>query len=169
MFKRKIAIINEETGEIKVYDTVKQAIGNINRYIVEVDGKYGLIDEKGNELCDIKYDEEIKNESKINFSKVKRRNDNHIENKVRKFVMQVAKSGRVAIRCQTEEEAETLLSIFDSEGLKWCDKKSLIGRTRWERYGRETCYTLVNHNVSYCDCMFYASEGFEIMDFNQFL
>ena len=61
MFKRKIAIINEETGEIKAYDTVKQAIGNINRYIVGVDGKYGLIDEKGNELCDIKYDKEISN------------------------------------------------------------------------------------------------------------
>ena len=111
--------------------------------------------------------EEIKNESKIDFSKVKRRNDNHIENKVRKSVMQVAKSGRVAIRCQTEEEAETLLSIFDSEGLKWCDEKSLIGRTCWKCYGRETCYTLVNHNVSYCGCMFYASKGFEIIDFNQ--
>ena len=59
MFKQKIAIINEETGEVRAYDIVKQAINNINRYIVGVDRKYGIIDEKGNELCNIKYDVEI--------------------------------------------------------------------------------------------------------------
>jgi len=59
MFKQKIAIINEETGEVKAYDSVKSVIDNINRYIVEVDGKYGIIDEKGNELCELRSDVEI--------------------------------------------------------------------------------------------------------------
>ena len=71
MFKQKIAIINEETGEIKAYDKIYTAINNINRYIVCINDKWGIIDDKGNELCEIKYEAGISTHHYEGFFKVK--------------------------------------------------------------------------------------------------
>ena len=69
--KRNVAIINEETGEVKGYDKIYPAVKIINRFIVAVDYKWGIIDEKGNELCDIKYEDAILPYHYEGFYKVK--------------------------------------------------------------------------------------------------
>ena len=56
MFIRKIAIINEQTGEMKAYDYVHKTFSVNNIYIVEVNKKYGIISENGKELSKIDYD-----------------------------------------------------------------------------------------------------------------
>ena len=62
--RKLIEITNELTGEVKNYDAIYPTYINNrsgyiqsdnSRYVVERNKKMGLIDEKGNELCELKY------------------------------------------------------------------------------------------------------------------
>lgn len=44
------------------------------------------------------------------------------------------------INCKTQEEARELLKMAHEKGWKWATDESLIGKTRWLKYGEKTCY-----------------------------
>ncbi|MBR1884116.1 MAG: WG repeat-containing protein, partial [Clostridia bacterium] len=60
MFSQKnaIVVVNEETGKVSVYDEVTKADTKEfdDRYIIRLNKKYGLIDDKGNDITGLKYD-----------------------------------------------------------------------------------------------------------------
>lgn len=47
----------------------------------------------------------------------------------------------LAIHCDTQEKAKTLLKAFDKLGKKWVDGDSYLGDTYYNYFGRITCYT----------------------------
>lgn len=71
---------------------------------------------------------------------------------------------KVAIHCETEEEAEQLLSWADDQGLKWSNRKSYLGNTAYSSYKNSTCYSL--YAGGYSSISFYESEDYDIIKFS---
>ena len=76
----------------------------------------------------------------------------HIESELQQVKKQLAPKKKItlkefwesehelAIRCNTEEKAKTLLSAFDKMGKKWASDEAYSTYTRWQDYGSKTVY-----------------------------
>lgn len=71
---------------------------------------------------------------------------------------------KVAIHCETKEEAEQLLSWAHDQGLKWSTGQSYLGDTAYSRHKNNTCYSILNGG--YSNISFYESEGYDIIKFS---
>ena len=47
---------------------------------------------------------------------------------------------QIFIHCKTEDQAKTLLNVFDKMGKCWWNNKSYIEKTMWHYFGVETAY-----------------------------
>lgn len=71
---------------------------------------------------------------------------------------------KVAIHCQTEEEAKQLLKWAHGQGLKWCIGESYLEDTAHSKHKNNTCYSFSTGGYSNID--FYESEGYDIIKFS---
>ena len=77
---------------------------------------------------------------------------------------------KIAIHCETEEEAKSFVKWCFNNGMKWTYHTK--DTTFFGEYENETCY-IFNFNgderVGYCDKQFYEEEGCEIINFKDFM
>lgn len=71
---------------------------------------------------------------------------------------------KVAIHCETEEEAKQLLKWAHAQGLKWSNGQSYLEDTIYSKHKNNTCYSI--SNGVYSSINFYKSEGYGIIKFS---
>lgn len=69
--------------------------------------------------------------------------------------------------CKTQELANKFAEICEREGLKWVSGGSLVGKTHWNNYYEETCYSITSKgDVYYGNKEYYIEEeGRDIIEF----
>ena len=76
------------------------------------------------------------------------------------------KGEKIAINCETEEEAKKLFTILKEHGFKWISEKELLTHeTWWEEYEKNTSYVNIKNGLQFCDIQWYEIHGFEIVKF----
>ena len=76
------------------------------------------------------------------------------------------KGDKIAINCETEEEAKELFTILKGRGIKWIDGGELSKyETLWEDYEKNTSYVNIKNGLQFCDIQWYEIHGFEIVKF----
>lgn len=68
---------------------------------------------------------------------------------------------KIAINCQTEEEAKEYLRMLDARGVVWPNRNPLT-ETTFFRYGEDTCYRLREYGLCYSSSRFYENDGSSI-------
>lgn len=74
--------------------------------------------------------------------------------------------GRVAMQCETPEEAQAFCEYLDSIGHRWLGGQSYRESSEWHVYGDKTCYSF-NTNT-FADVAFYKCNGYAIMKYSDF-
>lgn len=69
-----------------------------------------------------------------------------------RYTIEDFKNGEFVIVCETEEEANTLMKIFEQKNIRWLPGESALGETHWEEYEENTYYR-------YSDSLFYGSKN----------
>lgn len=86
-----------------------------------------------------------------------------------KFDLEYFKNNKVAINCETEDEARELLKILKEYGVKWGDDNELdINDSCWDIHENETCYEIEFGELNYSCCIYYEKESaydYEIIKF----
>ena len=77
---------------------------------------------------------------------------------------------KIAINCETEEEANELFTILKGRGVKWINGGELSKyETLWEDYKKDTSYVNIKNGLQYCGRKWYGIHGFEIVKFKDVL
>jgi hypothetical protein len=80
-------------------------------------------------------------------------------------LLERAKSEKIAVHTSTEGQAEALLKALDRNGYTWIKGEKLTDVTRYEDYGRNTCYNFEpNKKIMYDLFCFYQYEGYVIIE-----
>ena len=76
------------------------------------------------------------------------------------------KGYKIAINCETEEEAKELFTILKGRGIKWIDGGELSKyETLWEDYKKDTSYVNIKNGLQFCYREWYGAHDFEIVKF----
>lgn len=71
---------------------------------------------------------------------------------------------KLAIHCQTQEEADKFSLRSNNLGKTWCDdNESYLKNNRWDVYKENTCYT---NRGTFADYTFFKSNGVRIIEFS---
>lgn len=70
----------------------------------------------------------------------------------------------LAIHCDTEEKAKTLLKAFDKLGEKWISGNSYLLDNIYGVHNKSTCYS---NNNKYCSYDFYRGSNYKIYEFDE--
>lgn len=68
-----------------------------------------------------------------------------------------------AIRCETQEEANTLLGILAEAGIDTPSSDS------WTTHEQDTCYRMRDFHAGWCFTDYYTSRGYNIIDFSSLM
>lgn len=84
-----------------------------------------------------------------------------------KFDLEYFKNNKVAINCETRDEAKELFKILKLYGIKWYGNKKLdINNTYWDDYKQYVCYSVDEVNeLSYARHKYYNINDYEIIKF----
>lgn len=69
---------------------------------------------------------------------------------------------KLVIHCDTEEKAQTLLSVFDKMGKRWRSIDKYTSKNCWNVYEEDTCYS---NDGFYDNKDFYIEQGVTIYEF----
>lgn len=79
---------------------------------------------------------------------------------------------KVAVHCDTEEQANELLAFLHAEGAKWNTSSSLLSHNNYEVYRDETCYCFCEGNeysdvryVTFATVEYLKGDGYKILEF----
>lgn len=79
---------------------------------------------------------------------------------------------KVAVHCDTEEQAKELLEFLHAEGAKWNTFSSLLSHNNYGVYRGETCYCFCEGNeysdvrvVTFANMQYLEGEGYKILEF----
>lgn len=75
------------------------------------------------------------------------------------------KKNKIAVHCKTEEEANDFCKKMNEHGLKWALGASYLDENHWNTYKEDTCYI----NGMYSDKNFYSRNGYEILEWSDFM
>ena len=77
------------------------------------------------------------------------------------------KGGKIAINCETEEEAKELFTILNRQGVKWVEESEElpIGNTEWICYKKDTCYDNSEGGLEFGSISCYERDNFKIIKF----
>lgn len=70
--------------------------------------------------------------------------------------------GKVVIHCKTSQEAHDCCDFLASIGLKWGDRISYRDVTRYEEYGKETCYNV--KSGTYGSMAYFEKIGYKVVE-----
>lgn len=70
---------------------------------------------------------------------------------------------KIAVHCETEEEAKDFCKRMHEHGMKWRDGDSYLEHTEYGRYLSKTCYT---GDGGFASCGFCESEGYKILEWS---
>lgn len=102
--------------------------------------------------------EPYENETIVDFSNEVIFNSNFTKKEVEIVWNKERMFGKV-FHCKTQETADKFARLCDREGLKWVSGGSLVGRTHWDNYHEETCYSITrNGDIYYGDFKYYYEE-----------
>ena len=73
---------------------------------------------------------------------------------------------KIAMHCQTEEEAIAFLEYLHSVGRKWNNGQSYKDMNYFYKYGADTCYAFQQHKFG--NLHYYKSNEFVILEFEDF-
>ena len=80
------------------------------------------------------------------------------------------KGYKIAINCETEEEAKELFTILKRQGVKWIESEELsIDDTEWVRYEKDTCYDNSERELQFGSSACYERQGYTIVKFKDVL
>lgn len=83
-----------------------------------------------------------------------------------KFDLEYFKNNKVAINCETEEEAKELFKILKEYGVKWWGDVELnIDETHWNDYQENTYYEINTINELSYSYNFYKNNNYKIIKF----
>ena len=79
------------------------------------------------------------------------------------------KGEKIAINCETEEEAKNLFAILNRQGVKWIESEELsIDDTEWARYEKDTCYDNSERELQFGSSACYERQGYTIVKFKDY-
>jgi len=73
---------------------------------------------------------------------------------------------KIAVRCETEEQAEDFLKQMHEHGMKWNRGNSYLEYTHWEFYKIETAY---NNTGKYCFSEWYRKLNYTILEWEDYM
>ena len=76
------------------------------------------------------------------------------------------KYNKIAVHCKTEKEAKDFCRQMHERWMKWRDGNSYLEYTEYGRFLSETCYT---GDGGFACCDFYASEGYKILEWSDYM
>lgn len=71
---------------------------------------------------------------------------------------------KLAIHCDTEEKAKTLLKVFDDDGYRWVEENRYTDESYWYVFKEDTCYS---NECLYCRIGFYQEMHYKIIEFEE--
>lgn len=75
-------------------------------------------------------------------------------------------SNKIAVHCETEEEAIDFCKQMHEHGLRWADEHSYLERSDYNCYLKYTCYSGYG---TFADWWFYHNEGFTILEWSDYM
>lgn len=88
------------------------------------------------------------------------------EERVNKF-----KNEKIAINCETEDEAKEFIKWCYLNEITWTNKKLGMNKTYYKEYKKTTCY--IYHNkyqcLQYCSDNYYIIEGWKVVKYKDFM
>lgn len=81
--------------------------------------------------------------------------------------IQKFKEEKIAVNCETQEEAEEFCNILDKNNLRW--EYYYSDNTRFSDYGKKTCYTYHNNSIWYASFDYYEKNDYTIIKFKDIL
>lgn len=73
---------------------------------------------------------------------------------------------KVVMHVETEEQDLIFRTFLDAQGRTWCGRISYLVKSAFYVYESQTCYAF---NIGkYCNCAFYITCGYTILNFSDF-
>ena len=82
-----------------------------------------------------------------------------------RMIIDIIHAPKTAIVCRTQDEANSLLSMLNSQGIRWASGDSCLDHTNWETYGRETEYNLADGYLKFGTIHWALEHGYTIIYF----
>ena len=83
-----------------------------------------------------------------------------------KFNLEDFKNKKIAVNCDTEEQAVNFLSYLERNNLKWSDDGLLSAESEWSRYKEYTCYICDSSGVGFSYIQYFKNIGYTILDYS---
>ena len=83
-----------------------------------------------------------------------------------KFNLEDFKNKKIAVNCDTEEQAVNFLSYLERNNLKWSDDSLLSDESEWFFYEKNTCYMCDSSGVGFSYILYFKKEGYTILDYS---
>lgn len=82
-----------------------------------------------------------------------------------RMIIDIIHTPKTAIACRTQDEANSLLSMLNSQGIRWSSGDSCLDHTNWESHEERTEYNLVDGYLKFGSIDWAEDNGYTIIYF----
>lgn len=82
-----------------------------------------------------------------------------------RMIIDIIHAPMTAIACRTQDEANSLLSMLNSQGICWTSRESCLDNTNWKKYEEITEYNLVDGYLKFGTIHWALENGYTIIYF----